>query len=263
MTQNAKQSDGGNRLTALGSMLKDAREAQAYSVAEVAERLFLSSNQVTAIEQARYDLLPADVFVRGYLRAYAKLLNLDADAVLKQYQPPAAPKVEPQPEQVDEEQTPVRQLFERLPELPPTPVLGALAALVILALAGIVYFATSPDSPPAEPAPAIEQSAPAMDQLQRQDNTLLTDDAFEQQASSDPQLEMQFTDDCWVEVRDASRKILLADMRRAGDTEIVEGEPPYRVVLGQSEAVALRFQGRFIPITPDAGKQSAQIVIGG
>jgi cytoskeleton protein RodZ len=76
-------------------------------------------------------------------------------------------------------------------------------------------------------------------------------------------LEMRFTDDCWVEVRDASRKILLADMRRAGDTEIVDGEPPYKVVLGCFQAVAVRYQGRSIPVIPDAGNKSAQMVIGG
>ena len=65
------------------------------------------------------------------------------------------------------------------------------------------------------------------------------------------------------EVKDASRKILLADMRRAGDTEIVQGDPPYKVVFGKSSAVAVRFQGQRVPIEAETGKISAQLVIGG
>lgn len=248
------KADENGRLLALGQQLQQAREALSYSVAEVAERLFLSSNQVNAIEEARYDALPAEVFVKGYLKAYARLLDIDPEEVVKQYQPMAPP---PAPRPVIEESTSPRKLLERMPDTPTTLVLGGAAVLVILLLASLVYFATSSDPLPEEPAAEAESdvsdgSAAAVDD---EEAALLGDQG--------QQLEMRFSADCWVEVRDASRKILLADMRSAGDTEIVEGEPPYKIVLGKSNAVAVRYQGRFVPVVPESGKLSAQLVIGG
>lgn len=267
MNQRTKKTDQNSRLLALGAQLREARETQEYSVAEVAERLYLSSSQVNAIEDAHYNLLPAEVFVKGYLRAYAKLLDIDPEVIVSQYQPPQpVAAVTPNPVREPEARP---GLVARLPDTSTTLVLAAVAALVLMLLVSIIYFATATDSMPDEevPAEAVEQAseqssllpASAGELFSEGENRLPGDGAITPESS----LEMQFSDDCWVEIRDASRKVLLADMRRAGDTEIVEGEPPYKVVLGTSQAVAVRYQGRFVPVVPEAGKRSAQLVIGG
>ena len=267
MTQNSTATDMENQLAALGAQLRAAREAQAYSVAEVAERLFLSSSQVNAIEQGSYEHLPAEVFVKGYLRSYAKLLKLDPVQILAQYQPP----VEALPEEFGIEPSGLapKSLLERLPDVPGSVVWVAIAALGLVLLTTVIYFASGTDTAE-EPTPALAE--PGLDQQSGLDVTqppaIAADDVDASGqaiagSSGEHQLEMRFTEDCWVEVRDASRKILLADMRRAGDTEIVDGEPPYKVVLGCYQGVAVRYQGRSIPVIPDAGNKSAQMVIGG
>ena len=114
MSQRTEKTEYNNRLAALGSQLRDARETQEYSVAEVAERLFLSSSQVNAIEEANYDLLPAEVFVKGYLRSYAKLLDIDPELIVKQYQPPK-PVAEPVPDPPPEPE-PQPGLMQHLPD---------------------------------------------------------------------------------------------------------------------------------------------------
>ena len=65
-----------------GAALQAAREAQQLSVPQVADRLKLSSAAVTALEANDWDRLPAPVFVRGYIRAYARLMALDDEELL-------------------------------------------------------------------------------------------------------------------------------------------------------------------------------------
>ncbi len=259
-----RATDRAQQLAALGAQLRSARENQAYSVAEVAERLFLSSSQVNAIEQGNYDYLPAEVFVKGYLRSYAKLLQLDPALILAQYQPPVAAL--PEAAELELESAPKKGLLERLPDLPGALVWSAMAILAALLIATVIYFSTGSANEdattPASSQPAGEQ------QSERDDSGIVSPFAVlsttgEGVGEGGDHLEMHFSEDCWVEVRDASRKILLADMRRAGDTEIVQGEPPYKVVLGRYYAVAVRYQGRPIPVVPDEGSRSAQLVIGG
>lgn len=65
-----------------GEQLKQAREANNFSIEVVAEKLYLSKAQIIAIEENNFDYGPGGAYVRGYVRAYATLVGLDADALL-------------------------------------------------------------------------------------------------------------------------------------------------------------------------------------
>lgn len=65
-----------------GATLAAAREAKGLTRAEVAERLKLSPRQIEALEAEDWGALPDPVFVRGFVRNYARLLGLDADALI-------------------------------------------------------------------------------------------------------------------------------------------------------------------------------------
>ncbi len=62
-----------------GANLRRVRESLGLTEEEVAIQLHLSKNMVEAIESDAYDKLPGVTFIRGYLRGYAKLLNISAD----------------------------------------------------------------------------------------------------------------------------------------------------------------------------------------
>src|ERR1700704_2075713 len=62
-----------------GKLLGAAREEQNLSVAEAARQLRLSVHQVEALEAGEFHKLPGPVFVRGFIRNYARLLKLDPE----------------------------------------------------------------------------------------------------------------------------------------------------------------------------------------
>lgn len=68
-----------------GRQLRKAREAMGMGVADVAATLRLSVATIDNLEQDRHDRLPPDTFVRGYLRAYGRLLKLDAEALVQAF----------------------------------------------------------------------------------------------------------------------------------------------------------------------------------
>jgi cytoskeleton protein RodZ len=65
-----------------GSVLQSARQAAGLSVADVSRQLNLGESIITALETGDMEALPPAAFVRGYLRSYAKLLELDVDMLL-------------------------------------------------------------------------------------------------------------------------------------------------------------------------------------
>jgi len=68
-----------------GSLLATARKSQNRTVEEIADELNLSVTQIKTIELDQSEGLPEPTYVRGYIRSYAKLLNLDPETVLENY----------------------------------------------------------------------------------------------------------------------------------------------------------------------------------
>lgn len=81
----AKESANMNAEAKLGSLLSQARKEHGISIDEAAERLYLEPRIIAALEKERYAELPPVIFVQGYLRSYARLLNLPIDTVLNAY----------------------------------------------------------------------------------------------------------------------------------------------------------------------------------
>ena len=117
-----------------GQQLRAARELLGVSPREVADVLNLPLRVITALEADDYDGMSPTVFTRGYLRSYARLLELNADDLLAQY-----PQVQREPEPVDES---VVVSNWRRPEL--LRAAGIAAALVVL-LAIIVVLVVDGD----------------------------------------------------------------------------------------------------------------------
>jgi cytoskeleton protein RodZ len=72
-----------------GASLLAERRAQGLSLGDVARQLKLSIRQIEALERDDYGSFPGPVFVRGFLRNYAKLLHLDADSIVELAQLPS------------------------------------------------------------------------------------------------------------------------------------------------------------------------------
>ena len=77
-----------------GARLRDAREAIGLSLEDVSARLHLDRHTVESLEADRFDHLPAPTFVRGYLRAYARLIDLPHAPIIEAFdrrglEPPA------------------------------------------------------------------------------------------------------------------------------------------------------------------------------
>ncbi len=61
-----------------GAILAREREAQGLSIEQVADQLKLAPRQIIALEKDNFAALPGMAVVRGFVRAYAKYLKLDA-----------------------------------------------------------------------------------------------------------------------------------------------------------------------------------------
>jgi cytoskeletal protein RodZ len=83
-------------MSALGERFRAAREARGLSLSDVSEQTRIRSVYLAAIEDENWSAIGAPVYIRGFLRTYARFLGLDADDVVAEFSgavPEAAPAV--------------------------------------------------------------------------------------------------------------------------------------------------------------------------
>ncbi|PIB41750.1 Cro/Cl family transcriptional regulator [Pseudomonas sp. 2822-15] len=68
-----------------GETLRQARESNGWSLAEVALKLNLTATSLGNLEAGAFDKLPGHTFARGYIRAYAKLLGIDQTVLVQEF----------------------------------------------------------------------------------------------------------------------------------------------------------------------------------
>jgi cytoskeletal protein RodZ len=151
----------------LGSYVREAREARGLDLREAAQQTRISVGYLKAIEDEDFAKLPGQVFVKGFLKSYAKFLRLPEDEIMKRFaevtggtqQPaavsgttpvPKAPKAEPRkaaaaPAAGSSEEEPARIGLE--------PFLWGGA--VIIGLAVFILTAIPQKRPTGEHAPII------------------------------------------------------------------------------------------------------------
>ena len=69
-----------------GMMLKREREARGLTIKYIAAETKISETSLVAIENNNFDAFAAEVFVRGFLRNYARALSLSAEEVISAYE---------------------------------------------------------------------------------------------------------------------------------------------------------------------------------
>jgi cytoskeleton protein RodZ len=68
-----------------GDRLQSARISTGMTVEEVAGKMHLSTTILTSLEENNFEDITAPIFVKGYLRAYSRLVNENEDEIISQY----------------------------------------------------------------------------------------------------------------------------------------------------------------------------------
>jgi cytoskeleton protein RodZ len=248
--------------TGVGATLASARRSLGLSVEDVAQQLKFGARQIVALEEGRFERLPAGTFARGMVRSYARLLKLDPEPLVGQ---------------VAAQTAPVASAGEAIPFRKPIPfsdsgrrvnlvyaglslaVLGVIAAVlwewreerVAQARLTFVPAARAPLEPAREPVAVTGVPLAAAESP-----------AAEAPPATSPRphrLVLRFEKQSWVEIRGGDGRILTSQLNPAGSEKIVEGTPPFYVVIGNAQHVRLTYDDRPIDLMPHVKVEVARL----
>src|SRR6185437_10970964 len=121
-------------MAGLGERFRAAREARGLSLSEVSEQIRIRSVYLAAIEEERWSAIGAPVYIRGFLRTYARFLGLNPEEIVTDFNAVTAP--EPAGDEPEPERTPVRT---GRPAKPGSVLVWAAALVAVLLVAFVVY----------------------------------------------------------------------------------------------------------------------------
>ena len=269
-----------------GARLRAAREAAGLSVDDVAQQLKLAPRQVRALEEESFEELPGRTFSRGFMRNYARLLDLDAQELLTQL---------PQNVQAPLQSPSLRATATTIAELPcgaPAKI-GFARWLIPLVLVTCVVGAATYEwyrngfTVATEPyqratAPPRKLAAVAVSQLPNPlANTVpiqpataeasvsagsngsgaTSPNATTGPAETDALLILTYTGPSWTEVHDRSGQVVVSRLVAQGSVESVRGSAPFELTLGNADAVSVTYLGKPVDLTPFTRQNVAHLTL--
>jgi cytoskeleton protein RodZ len=267
-----------------------ARQAQNLSLTDVANRLKLSVHQIEALEQGAYDRLPGAVFVRGFTRNYARLLKLDPEEMVRAVDA-HLPRVADRNASAGETNIPMPAKNSGR-----WPLVAGIAAVVFLgaALVDVLWpetprssVAVAPKSGPVSPE-AVMQSTAAASPASAADASAVAAVAPESVAavpvvsaaapaahpaaavianyqpdstSKGTVLRLAFDQQSWVQVRDASGKVVLESLFPPGSSRELTARPPLTLIVGNAPGVHLTYAGRAVDLAPHTRVAVARLTL--
>lgn len=270
----------------LGELLVAARNAKKLTQQDVSNNLRFSVKQIDALENNAFDVLPEAMITRGFIRNYARLLEIDAEPLLASYHA-LVPNAAVETLVVKSSMREVALTKESLPWL--NYVLGSILVLLFL-LAWFFYVdympnltaektpvLTAENTTTIEVTPLPEIALPA---AQREEGieTLVADAPSENDASkpelieSEPlddtalnsstkKISMSFTDKTWVSVTDKSGKVIYEKLQPAGSEDSFDATPPLSLVIGNANATKLMFDGKPVDLAAQTKSNIARVTL--
>ncbi|MBM7059966.1 helix-turn-helix domain-containing protein [Pseudomonas sp. UL073] len=334
-----------------GETLRKAREAKGWNPAEVAAQLNLTSQRLGQLEAGDFDKLPGHTFARGYLRTYAKLLGLDADAVVQEFdqytgtdatgsavhglahieQPVRLsqsvlrlvsfallvglagvgflwwqdqggerlsesvgvnmehvevesadgttqihPLDEPEDQAVieaqEESQAPLAEVSPEVAAQPEgegavasAPASGSVLAPESAAPAAPVASAPAPAAVPAPTAPAANAVAPVVPPaaaVAAAPAAAPSVNAPVVAAAGEGVVRLEFSADCWIQITDATGKVLVSGLKRSGNSIELAGKAPLELRLGFARGAQVSYNGQPVDVKPFVSGETARLKLG-
>ncbi len=275
-----------------GEVLRDQREFKALSVQQVADSLHLTRHYVHALESDSYDKLPGEVFARGYIRSYARLLELDPEQVLGLYQQLGERR------QARKQEAIKRHARRRLDRNRPWIIVSGIAFVALAVLlwyfnVGVTETGELPEAGTGAPASAQlsgngSGSGDSQTQLLLGEQPAMAPGADESLLSADGRvatsgdadatdtgrvveldwggndsLALTLSVESWIEVDDRQDSGRFRDSLHAGDQLRIRGTAPFSILLGNARQIELVFNGRVVDVSANVrSDDSARLTLG-
>jgi cytoskeleton protein RodZ len=252
-----------------GELLKEARKKKGRKYRKLSSELGIPEKYLEALEENNFSIMAGPTYVRGYLRAYAKKLDLDPELVITAFERYLKDRRKQEKSSLKKDNKKGRkQKF------------SFLYASILLVIILLIIFVpernteTSEnkgiDTYTEEEIPDFKEILPGLEvekevnfeqtsstippnltiselSTDKEASSAVIEKANDQIIEAINTIEMNFSGDCWIEIMDKNR-ILEYQLAKAGSSIYVKGVGPFKLIIGNSNRVELFYNGAKISL---------------
>ncbi len=214
-----------------GNLLKAEREKQKKSFEDIEKTLKINIEYLKAIEKDNYQLLPADVFTKSYLRSYSETLGLESDHILSLYKKQfgGPPAIKPEP--------PGKAPRKILPPLKFKYIYPVVICIALITVSVVTYTKRKEHEP----------AAGAMVSVKEVKKPEIAKEANQEELS----LKIAASELTWVSIRIDSAKAM-DHLLRAGESVTFKAHEKFVLKIGNAGGTSIFFNGTDIgPLGPN------------
>jgi cytoskeletal protein RodZ len=232
----------------LGEILKKSREGAGLDLHEVAHTLRIQYEYLRALENDNLEKLPPDVYVKAYIREYARFLNIDAGPLLDEYMTLTMKN--------GEEARPLPPPASKKSPLPRIALSISLAIAVILVFFIYVFVYDRKTVVPVAPVtPSVSGHADSMPAASSSAVPSASDQTKAVRSAHEPEhiLDVTAAETTWLRVELAegeSEEVLL----RPGETRKWTSKSGFNLKIGNAGGVRLVLDNRDVGVPGEKGR---------
>ncbi len=253
----------------LGTALRSARESLGMDVDDAARKLCLSPRQLSALESDDFAALPSPAFTRGFIRNYARLLNLDPNPLLERYREiqPQQPEVAAISLQTEGIPIQIKEGKSWIPYLLASILIGVGGGAWMAYMEWSERQAVAVEKPlAAKPVvaatvPTLPQPVPEPTPMASVTEQSSTSAVVATPVSEKGRLAMTFTQQSWLRIIDRDGVEIFSKTEPAGSEDVAEGQPPFKVDIGNAAGVQLSYNGQLVDLTPHTKANVARLTL--
>jgi len=212
----------------VGEILRKRREELGLDLREISDNLKIRYDYLKAIEDGQLDKLPAEVYKKGYIHEYAKILNIDPETAIDAYEQQTA---QSQPEK---NKIPEREVLSKKGFRLKYGVIPLLSLLLVAIIASLQFPA------PREKPVTVSKDKPLTEEVLNTDGSELVLEAFA-------------TDTTWLLVvidKTNSKEVLM----KPGDSVAWHAKNCFSLKVGNAGGIRLVFNGKEVGILGETGE---------
>ncbi len=262
----------------LGDILKQARESKELTPQAVADAIHLSVKQINALETNNFSLLPEPVTTRGFIRSYARFLEIDSEPLLANYRE-LVPHQDPNTIVLTAPVNKVISAQEQSPWL--MYILGSIIVLLLLVVwfyymdnvsdwsvesddeivlestqeaveeatvAQTIESVVPSVQPSADKDSQVAEVAPAVNEIAKSvESSTETSLDSEESAITEP-LVLRLTEDCWVSIKTITGKKFFEKLLPAGTEQGFDIQPPFKLKIGNATAASASYRNQVLDL---------------
>ena len=252
-----------------GELLKEARKKKGRKYRKLSSELGIPEKYLEALEENNFSIMAGPTYIRGYLRAYAKKLDLDPELVITAFERYLKDRRKQEKSSLKKDNKKGRkQKF------------SFLYASILLVIILLIIFVPERNTETSEnkvintyteeEIPDLKDYFPGLEVKKEvnfeQTSSTIPPNLTISELSTDKEalsaviekandqiieaintIEMNFSGDCWIEIMDKNR-ILEYQLAKAGSSIYVKGVGPFKLIIGYSNRVELFYNGAKISL---------------